>query len=124
MVVALQRSLRPGVGAVGRRASLSVALACGRMAPTPGGGAAIIKDNPNWRRYRHACIYYRERWAVDGEVGVDGRALLYQIICLQNTPPLLPEEQALCMRARKKCWRLEGARPGAPEGEAQAIPSA
>jgi hypothetical protein len=43
-------------------------------------------------------------------VGVDGRALLYQIICLQNTPPVNPEEQDLCMRKRKVCWRLTATR--------------
>ena len=80
----------------------------------------VIRDNPNWRRYRHACVYYRERWAVDGEEGVDGRELLYQIICLQNTPPLQPEEQHLCMRTRKVCWRLEGKAPRAAEGQADA----
>jgi hypothetical protein len=71
-----------------------------------GGGAGIIRDHPDWRRYRHACPYYRERWAVDDEEGVDGNALLYQIICLQNTPPLDSTEQDRCMRSRTLCWRL------------------
>ena len=43
---------------------------------------------------------------MDDELGVDGHPLLYQIICLQNTPPLRSEEQDLCMRTRKVCWRL------------------
>jgi hypothetical protein len=36
----------------------------------------------------------------------DGRPLLYQIICLQDTPPVSSDEQQLCLQARKKCWRL------------------
>ena len=84
----------------------------------------MIRDNPNWRRFRHACVYYRERWDVEGsEVDGDGRALLYQIICLQNTPPLRQEEQDLCMRKRKVCWRLSSERKGAAtEGGAAASP--
>ena len=31
--------------------------------------------------------------------------LLYQIICLHNTPPLDAEEQAKCMKPRTSCWR-------------------
>jgi hypothetical protein len=91
-----------------------------------GGGAAItpdnpIPDNPNWRRFRHACPYYRERWGVEGEVGVDGRPLLYQIICLQNTPPLDDKEQDRCLRTRATCWRLAGAkRERAPAASASA----
>jgi hypothetical protein len=84
--------------------------ACARIPPTWGGGAIIIPDNPNWRRFRYACPYYRERWAVDDEVGVDGKPLLYQIICLQNTPPVDQEEQARCMSTRTVCWRLKARR--------------
>lgn len=70
------------------------------------GGGAIIPDNPNWRRFRHACPQYREHWAVEDLADAEGRPLLYQIICLQNTPPLSVAEQQLCLQARKKCWRL------------------
>jgi hypothetical protein len=31
--------------------------------------------------------------------------LLYQIICLHNTPPVSPEEQDKCMKPRTACWR-------------------
>ncbi|MCC7106791.1 MAG: hypothetical protein IT307_16785 [Chloroflexi bacterium] len=31
--------------------------------------------------------------------------MLYQIICLQNTPPESEPEQAECMKARSICWR-------------------
>jgi hypothetical protein len=73
-----------------------------------------IPDNPNWHRHRNACPFYRERWTVEDEAGDDGCDLLYQIICLQNTPPVTPEEQELCMKARTRCWRL--AEPAASEG--------
>jgi hypothetical protein len=32
--------------------------------------------------------------------------LLYQIICLQNTPPVNQTEQDRCMKSRTRCWRL------------------
>ena len=80
-----------------------------------------IQDNPNWHRHRNACPQYRERWTVDDEAGDEGCALLYQIICLQNTPPERPEEQDLCMRTRKVCWRLAG--KAAPTGDGEANPA-
>jgi hypothetical protein len=43
---------------------------------------------------------------------VDGRPLLYQIICLQNTPPENADEQTLCLSPRKVCWRLRAATNG------------
>src|SRR5215218_5730996 len=72
--------------------------------PGPWSGA-LITDNPNWRRHRNACIYYRERWCAEEEAGDEGCVLLYQIICLQNTPPLNSDEQDKCMRPRTSCWR-------------------
>ncbi len=50
---------------------------------------------------------YRERWSVDFEAGDEGCALLYQIICLRDTPPVTSDEQDRCMKARTTCWRLE-----------------
>ena len=79
------------------------------------GAGALIPDNPNWRRHKNACVFYRERWCADEEAGDEGCVLLYQIICLQNTPPISPAEQALCMKARTACWRL---RPAGADGEA------
>lgn len=38
-------------------------------------------------------------------MGDEGCVLLYQIICLQGTPPLTPEEQEKCMKPRTSCWR-------------------
>jgi hypothetical protein len=53
---------------------------------------------------------------VDFEAGDEGCELLYQIICLQNTPPVTPDEQALCMKSRNGCWRLEGAVAASGQG--------
>ena len=38
-------------------------------------------------------------------MGDEGCVLLYQIICLHNTPPLNLEEQEKCMKPRTACWR-------------------
>lgn len=56
-----------------------------------------------------ACPFYRERWSVDDE-RQEGRVLLYQVICLQNTPPETLGQQDRCMDARSACWRLKGQR--------------
>jgi hypothetical protein len=72
------------------------------------GNNVQIPDNPNWRRHKSACPYYRERWFHEDERGEDG-LLLYQSICLQNTPPLTVEEQDKCMQPRRTCWRLQEA---------------
>lgn len=56
-----------------------------------------------------ACVHYRERWFVDDERSEDGLVLLYQSICLQNTPPVTLEEQEKCMQPRRVCWRLDEA---------------
>ena len=69
------------------------------------GAGALIPDNPNWRRHKNACVFYRERWCAEEEAGDEGCVLLYQIICLQGTPPLNPGEQDKCMKPRTACWR-------------------
>lgn len=48
----------------------------------------------------------------------DGRPLLYQIICLQNTPPVSSDEQERCLLSRKKCWRLRKRGSAAADGPA------
>ncbi|HEY8477023.1 MAG TPA: hypothetical protein VIN09_09180 [Chloroflexota bacterium] len=78
----------------------------------------VIPDNPNWRRHKGACPFYREHWCV-GESLPDGEgdgSLLYQIICLQGTPPMTAEEQQRCMRSRHRCWRLGATEHQAPIG--------
>lgn len=54
-------------------------------------------------------MHYREHWAVEGESGPDGLPLLYQVICLQETPPLTTDEQEKCLQARTVCWRIREA---------------
>ena len=68
-----------------------------------------IPDNPNWHRLRNWCPLYLERWILDDETDGQGGRLLYQIICLQNTPPETEEEQAWCMKMRTTCWRAKAA---------------
>jgi hypothetical protein len=51
-----------------------------------------------------ACPFYRERWIGDGEV-LEGRTVLYHVICLQNTPPTTIGEQQCCLESRTSCWR-------------------
>lgn len=68
----------------------------------------VIPDNINYRRHKGACQHYRERWSCDGETinGEPDRHLLYEIICLQGTPPLSEDEQQKCMCTRRECWRV------------------
>jgi hypothetical protein len=56
-----------------------------------------------------ACPFYRERWIGDGEV-LEGRTVLYHVICLQNTPPATIDEQQCCLESRTSCWRLRAKR--------------
>jgi len=53
-----------------------------------------------------ACPFYRERWIGDGEV-LEGRTVLYHVICLQNTPPTTIDEQQCCLESKTSCWRLK-----------------
>jgi hypothetical protein len=66
----------------------------------------IIPDSPSWHRFKMACPFYRERWIGDGELH-EGRTVLYQVICLQNTPPETIEEQQCCLESKASCWRLK-----------------
>lgn len=92
------------------------------MPRTPRGAATIsdspIPDNPNWHRHRNWCPHYRERWSIGQEPDGQGGKLLYQIICLQNTPPETEEEQSWCMTMRTTCWRLQTARRSRKRTEA------
>ncbi|MGE5334665.1 MAG: hypothetical protein ACM3N4_08195 [Nitrososphaerota archaeon] len=78
------------------------------------------RENLNWRRHRHGCPHYRERWfaSSDPEAGEP----LYQVFCLMNTPPETAEEQERCLSSRTCCWRIaEAARRN---GKASASASA
>ena len=66
----------------------------------------VIPDNPNWHRFKMACPFYRERWIGDGEY-LEGRPVLYHVICLQNTPPATIDEQQCCLESKTVCWRLK-----------------
>jgi hypothetical protein len=79
-----------------------------------------IPDNPNWHRHKTWCRYYRERWSIGHEPDGEGGRLLYQVICLQNTPPETLDEQAECMKARSTCWRLQRATRAAKKRPAPA----
>ena len=76
------------------------------MPSLPQRSGTTIEDNPNWRRHKGACPHYRERWSSRDEEGDDGCVLLYQIVCLMDTPPLSADEQSLCMCSSSGCWRL------------------
>jgi hypothetical protein len=60
-----------------------------------------IKDSVNLRRHRNACPLYRESWS---DLGDD---ILYRCYCLLDTPPTTADEQDLCLRNRRTCWRPE-----------------
>ena len=49
--------------------------------------------------------------------------LLYQIICLQNTPPVDLAEQDRCMKSRTRCWRLARAKGRGKSEAAEATPA-
>lgn len=68
--------------------------------------ATPIKDNVNYRRHRGACPFYRENWSCESEADPSGNQLLYQIICLMDTPPVTADEQYKCLHSPTCCWRL------------------
>ncbi len=66
-----------------------------------------MEDRPHWRRHKGACPQYRENWVADGDaVDEHGETVLYEIYCLQETPPVTIEEQDRCFRSPRVCWRL------------------
>jgi hypothetical protein len=77
-----------------------------------------LSENPresvNWRRHRHGCPYYRERWFThsDPEAGEP----MYQVFCLMNTPPETADEQEKCLSSRTQCWRIAEAKRKASAG--------
>lgn len=70
--------------------------------------AGTIETNPaensNWRRHKNACPFYRERWFPHNDL-TRGEPM-YQVFCLQGTPPHTNEEQEKCFRSKQVCWRL------------------
>ena len=80
--------------------------------------AAVLQEDPrkspNWRHHKNACPFYRERWFPENNL-VAGEPI-YQVFCMQNTPPATNDEQDKCLHSRFVCWRLaEGAAEDQPE---------
>ena len=61
-------------------------------------------ENSNWRKHKNACQYYRERWFPCNDVAAGEP--MYQVFCMQGTPPITFEEQERCLRSKTCCWRL------------------
>jgi ribosomal protein L39E len=61
------------------------------------------EENSNWRRHKNACPNYRERWFPCNDVSGEP---MYQVFCLNGTPPETLEEQEKCFRSKVGCWRL------------------
>lgn len=72
--------------------------------------AAVLKEDPgtspNWRHHKNACPHYRERWFPENNLAAGEP--IYQVFCMQNTPPVTSDEQDKCLRSRFVCWRLAG----------------
>ncbi len=61
-------------------------------------------ESIDWRRHRHGCPDYRERWFPYSNP--DAGEPMYQVFCMRNTPPETWEEQDKCLASRTQCWRL------------------
>ena len=61
-------------------------------------------ENSNWRKHKNACPYYRERWFPCNDVAAGEP--MYQVFCMQGTPPITFEEQERCLHSKTCCWRL------------------
>jgi hypothetical protein len=70
--------------------------------------AKTIETNPSesasWRRHKNACPFYRERWFPGNDI-MAGEPM-YQVFCMQGTPPLTPDEEDHCLHSKTCCWRL------------------
>ncbi len=67
-----------------------------------------VREDPrhsiNWRRHRHGCPHYRERWFVESDP--DAGEPMYQVYCSMDTPPETLGEQEKCRSSRTQCWRV------------------
>jgi hypothetical protein len=61
-------------------------------------------ENSNWRKHKNACPHYRERWFPGNDIAAGEP--MYQVFCMQGTPPITLEEQERCLRSKTCCWRL------------------
>ena len=79
-------------------------------------------ENSNWRKHKNACPFYRERWFPGNDVAAGEP--MYQVFCMQGTPPVTLEEQDRCLRSKSCCWRLSEKRQSTTEQtSAQESPS-
>jgi hypothetical protein len=67
-----------------------------------------VEDRAHFRRHKGACPFYRENWINSGNVRdpEQREVVLYEIYCLQDTPPVTAEEQQRCLHSPRECWRL------------------
>lgn len=66
-----------------------------------------MDDRSHWRRHKGACPFYRENWVISEDtVDEHGEAVLYEVYCLKDTPPVTIKEQDKCLRSPRACWRL------------------
>ncbi|HLV99640.1 MAG TPA: hypothetical protein VKT82_13285 [Ktedonobacterales bacterium] len=81
--------------------------------------AAVLKEDPgtspNWRHHKNACPHYRERWFPENNLAAGEP--IYQVFCMQNTPPVTSDEQDKCLHSRFVCWRLAGKAADRPPAE-------
>src|SRR5258708_20428200 len=72
-------------------------------------------ENSNWRKHKNACPFYRERWfpCNDASAGEP----MYQVFCMQGTPPVTWEEQERCMSSKHACWRLAAEKEAAAQAQ-------
>jgi hypothetical protein len=70
--------------------------------------AKTIETNPaessSWRKHKNACPFYRERWFPGNDINAGEP--MYQVFCMQGTPPLTLDEEDRCLHAKSCCWRL------------------
>lgn len=60
---------------------------------------------------------YRERWFPCNDVAAGEP--MYQVFCMQGTPPVTWEEQDKCLHSKNGCWRLAASKEAASKGSAQ-----
>ena len=75
-------------------------------------------ESIDWRRHRHGCPQYRERWFPYSNP--DAGEPMYQVFCMRNTPPETWDEQDKCLASRTQCWRIAEARRAAGAAHAGA----
>jgi hypothetical protein len=83
-------------------------------------------ENSNWRKHKNACPFYRERWFPCNDAAAGEP--MYQVFCMQGTPPVTSEEQDRCMHSKNGCWRQarhkETAHGGSADYSASPSPTA